>query len=239
MIADKSYGYKINTFEWIPDDKYYDFGKKFIGIKDIINVSKLIYQGNEKLIDVKYIHCIDNLKEQITQRQKYLHNINDVELYEELSCDENKFKQYLCKKYLNLSKEEFDKKVIEIKNNDLEIIKSDELIDKINTCFWFEQILNIKRFNINDIKDIDVENIKKIFFKEIDKFYYIFKNTMIKSKNILAIKKNISEIINLNLLQKFIAECYNHICNNTIKIISKPKKIKNVLKSYYIFENLH
>lgn len=60
---------------------------------------------------------------------------------------------------------------------------------------------------------------------------------MIKSKNILTIKKNIYDIINLNLLQKFIAECYNHISNNTIKIISKQKKIKNVLKLYYIFDN--
>ena len=26
LIADKSYGYKINTHEWIHDDKYYEFG---------------------------------------------------------------------------------------------------------------------------------------------------------------------------------------------------------------------
>lgn len=129
LIAEKSYGYKINTHEWIPDDKYYNFGKKFVGVKDIINVSKLIYQGNEKLIDSKYVHCIDNLKEQIKQR----HNIEDVELYEELACNEDKFKQYLCKKYFVLDKTQFDKKVI-------------ELIDKINTYFWFEEILNIKRF---------------------------------------------------------------------------------------------
>lgn len=116
----------------------------------------MIYQGNEKSIEPKYTHCIDNLKEQITQRQKYLRNIEDVVLYEELSCDENKFKQYLCKKYLVLSKSDFDKKVIELKNNDLSVIKPDELIDKINTCFWFEGILNIKRFNVNDIKDVIV-----------------------------------------------------------------------------------
>ncbi len=219
--------------------KINNFGKKFIGTKDIINVNKLIFQGDDKVIDHKYIHCIDNLKEQITQRQKYLHNIEDVSLYEELSCDENKFKQYLCKKFLVLDKTKFDIKVIELKNKDLEIIKHDELIDKIYTCFWFEELLNIKRFNINDIKDVVIENIKKIFIKEIDKFYYIFKNTMIKSKNILIIKKKIYDISNLNLLQKFIAECYNHISNNTIKIISKQKKVKNVLKLYYIFENLH
>jgi len=220
LIADKSYGYKINTHEWIPDEKYYDFGKKFIGTKDIINVSKLIFQGNEKFVEPKYTHCIDNLKEQITQRQKYLRNVEDVVLYEELSCDENIFKQYLCKKYFVLSKSDFDKKVIELKNNDLSVIKPDELIDKINTCFWFEGILNIKRFNVNDIKDVDIENIKKIFLKDYKKFITIFKNLESEKKTTDKIKNKINSIEKINLLQKFIADCYNHICNESIKIIS-------------------
>ena len=236
LIADKSYGYKINTHVWTPDEKYYDFGKKYVGIKDIINVSKLIYQGNENLIDAKYIHCIDNLKEQITQRQKYLHGVNDVKLYEELSCDENKFKQYLCKKYLILSKTDFDKKIIEIKNKDLEVIEPDELIDKINVCFWFEELLNIKRFDVNNIQtDIDLENIKKNFIKNIDKFYCIFKNTINKSKNILAITKNINDIVSVNLLQKFIAECYNYICSDVIIITNKNIKCKNNISIKFLF----
>ena len=236
LIAEKSYGYKINTHEWIPDEKYYNFGKKFVGVKDIINVSKLIYQGNDKLIDPKYIHCIDNLKEQITQRQKYLHNIKDVELYEELACNKDKFKQYLCKKYLVLDKTQFDKKVIELKNKDLEIIKPDELIDKINTCFWFEELLNIKRFNVNDIKDVDIENIKKIFIKEIDKFYYIFKKLENKKITCEIIKNKMILIDKINLLQKFIADCYNNICNETIKINYKRRNIDvNHKMSYYTF----
>lgn len=226
LIAEKSYGYKINTFKWIPDDKYYNFCKKFVGTKDIINVSKLIYQGNEKLVDAKYIHCIDNLKEQIKQRQKYLHNIEDVELYEELACNEDKFKQYLCKKYLVLDKIQFDKKVIELKNKDLEVIEPDELINKINTCFWFEEILNIKRFNINDIKDVDVENIKNIFLKNYKKFIPIFANAESEKKTTEKIKNKINFIDKINLLQKFIADCYNLICNETIKIISKEIRNK-------------
>ena len=236
LIAEKSYGYKINTHEWIPDDKYYNFGKKFVGVKDIINVSKLIYQGNEKLIDSKYVHCIDNLKEQIKQRQKYLHNIEDVELFEELACNEDKFKQYLCKKYLVLDKTQFDKKVIELKNKDLEIIKPDELIDKINTCFWFEEILNIKRFNVNDIKNIDIENIKKIFLKDYKKFIPIFANAESVKKTTDKIKNKINSIDKINLLQKFIADCYNMICNETIKIKHKNIYIKKVYShSEYLF----
>ena len=236
LIAEKSYGYKINTWEWMPDDKYYNFGKKFIGVKDIINVSKLIYQCNEKLIEPKYIHCIDNLKEQIKQRQKYLHNIEDVELYEELACNEDKFKQYLCKKYLVLDKTQFDKKVIELKNKDLEIIKPDELIDKITTCFWFEGILNIKRFNVNDIKDIDIENIKKIFLKDYKKFIPIFANAESVKKTTDKIKNKINSIDKNNSLQKFIADCYNLICNESIKITYKRVNIDiNHKMSYYTF----
>lgn len=236
LIADKSYGYKINTHEWTPDDKYYDFGKKFIGTKDIVNVSKLIFQGNEKSIDVKYTHCIDNMKEQITQRQKYLRNIEDVVLYEELSCDDNKFKQYLCKKYLVLSKSDFDKKVIELKNNDLEIIKPDELIDKINTCFWFEQILNIKRFNINDIKVVNIENIKNIFIKDYKKFITIFANAESAKKTTDKIKNKINSIDKNNLLQKFIADCYNQICCDIIKVECKKIYIKRIYKGVeYVF----
>lgn len=237
LIADKSYGYKINTYEWILDDKYFDFGKKVIGNKDIVNVSKLIYQGNEKLIDPKYMHCIDNIKEQIKQRQKYLHNINDVILFEELVCDENKFKQYLCKKYLTLSKEEFDKKVIEIKNNDLQIIKSDELIDKIYTCFWFEEILKINRFDVNNIKDVNLDYIIKIFIQNTKKFYIIFKTSESKSKTLKSIQNKINSIDKINLLQKFIADCYNHIYEESIKIISKENRNKKIyLGITYLFK---
>lgn len=236
LIADKSYGYKINTFEWIPDDKYYNFGKKFVGTKDIVNVSKLIYQGNEKLVDPKYIHCIQNLKEQITQREKYIHDINDVELYEEIICNENKFKQYLCKKYLILSREDFDKKVIEIKNKDLEVIEHDELIEKIYTCFWFEELLNIKRFDVNNIKEIDLENITKIFIKEIKKFIPIFANSESEKKTRDRIINKINSIDKINLLQKFIADCYNFICSETIKITYKRVNIDiNRKMSYYTF----
>ena len=236
LIADKSYGYKINIFEWIPDEKYYNFGKKNFGTKNIVNVCKLIFKGDEKLIEPKYTHCIDNLKEQITQRQKYLHNIDDVVLYEELSCNENKFKQFLCKKLLVLSKYDFDKKVIELKNNDLPIIKSDDLIDKINTCFWFEEILNIKRFNVNDIKYVDVNYIKKIFIKNIKKFIPIFSDAESEKKRTDIINNKINSIDENNLLQKFIADCYNSICNESIKIKRKEIYIKKVFShSQYLF----
>ena len=157
-------------------------------------------------------------------------------LYEELSCDENKFKQYLCKKYLVLSKSDFDKKVIEFKNNDLPIIKQDQLIDKINTCFWFEELLYIKRFDVSSIKEIDVENIKKIFLKNHKKFLPIFKNLESDKKTTDKIKNKINSIQKINLLQKFVADCYNQICHDIIKVEYKRTNIDTHKKSsYYIF----
>ena len=135
-----------------------------------------------------------------------------------------------------LDKTQFDKKVIELKNKDLEIIKHDELIDKINTCFWFEELLNIKRFNVNDIKDVDIENIKKIFLKEHKKFIPIFKNLESDKKVIEKIKNKINSIEKINLLQKFIAYCYNMICNEYIKIKRKEIYINKVYShSEYLF----
>ncbi len=165
-----------------------------------------------------------------------MRNIEDVVLYDELSCDENKFKQYLCKKYLVLSKSDFDKKVIELKNNDLPTIKPDELIDKINTCFWFEELLNIKRFDVSNIKDINLENIKKIFIKDYKKFLPIFKNLESDKKTTDKIKNKINSIEKNNLLQKFIADCYNLICYKSIKIERKEIYIKKVYShSEYLF----
>ena len=135
-----------------------------------------------------------------------------------------------------LDKTQFDKKVIELKNKDLEIIKPDELIDKINTCFWFEGILNIKRFNVNDIKDIDIENIKKIFLKDYNKFIPIFANAESVKKTTDKIKNKINSIDKNNSLQKFIADCYNLICNESIKITYKRVNIDiNHKMSYYTF----
>jgi hypothetical protein len=97
------------------------------------------------------------------------------------------------------------------------------LIDKINTCFWFENILKIKRFDVNNININNLENIKKIFIKEIEKFYIIFKNFESEKKTTNKIKNKINSIDKINLLQKFIADCYNLICDESIKF--KYKKI--------------
>jgi hypothetical protein len=80
--------------------------------------------------------------------------------------------------------------------------------------------------------------IKKLHFLSLlNSFhYYIFKTNESKKKTIKDIKNKFSSINNLNLLQKLIADCYNHICYDTIKIISrKIYEKKKFIKIYYEF----
>ena len=237
LIADKSYGYKINIFKWKPDDNVYLFDKKNIKKNEIVNINKQIYLGKVDDIDEKYKFCIDNLKEQITLREKYLHNIDDPNLYVKLACNEKLFVQYINKKFLDLSKEDFDKKIIDINNNDVfAVIKSNDMINKINSIFWIEQTLNFKRYSINDIKCTNFDDIISTFNKNIDKFYPIFKTNESKKKTLEHIKNKFSSINNLNLLQKFIADCYNHISYDTIKINYIRQNIDiNNKNNYYEF----
>lgn len=140
------------------------------------------------------------------------------------------------KKYIYLSKEDVDKKIIEKNNNDLIVlVGGDDMINMINACFWFEKYLNIKRYVINDININNLDEVINTFTKNIDYFYWIYKNDESKNKTIESIKIKFEHIKNLNSLQKIIAECYNHICENTIKITNKRTKIKNNIVIKYLF----
>jgi hypothetical protein len=202
--------------------------------EEIINLCKQIYKGEKT--DIIYDKFIDNLREQIKIREKYIKNIADVNLCEELVSNEFKFKEWLCKKYFDMSKEEFDKKIISVDNGDIvQVVKDDDIFSKINVCFWLENLLKFTRLKVDDIKCDNIENIKKILLTNIEKFYTIYKNNEAKNKTIKSIKHKISSIINENYLQKFVAEIYNHIINNIININSKQQKINKKLERKYIF----
>ena len=137
-------------------------------------------------------------------REKYLKNING-ELKLELICDQDKFVNYVNKIYFDLNKDEFNKKIIGLNDFDiLQIIKDDSLINKIKTCFWLEDILKIKRLDVNDIKCDDLSNIRKTFNENIEQFYYIYMNNEGKQTTIKSIKYKISCIDSLNKL------CYTY-----------------------------
>lgn len=236
-LVAKDYGYKINEIDWNPFIKFGSSLKSQLKLKkeEIIELSKKIYRGEET--DPKYKYYIDNLKEQIGVREKYLKGITDVILYEELTCDQEKFTNWLYKKYMDLDKIEFEKKLININNNEIsQVAKDTDIFNKINSCFWIEQTLNFSRYKIEDIKCNDIEAVKKIFNKNIEIFYSIFKNNASKERIIKLLKNKINSINDLNSLQKFVADCYNGIIENIIKFELKKIYIKRkYINTIYIF----
>jgi hypothetical protein len=236
-LVAKDYGYKIVEQDWNPDIKYGSSLKSKLALKkeEIIELSKQIYLGLETPPQYKYY--IDNLKEQIKMREKYLKNIDDTNLHIELACDPDKFVNWINKKYMQMDKIEFEKKQIELNNSEItHVVKDNDLYNKINTCFWFEQILNFTRYKINDIKCKDINEIKKIFSNNIDKFYCIYKNNACRERIIKLIKNKIQGISSLNLLQKFITDCYNGIIEDSIKYEYKKIYIKRkYIETIFVF----
>ncbi len=241
LIA-KDYGYKINYICWDPEVKVGNCLKDALKLKkeEIIMISKKICLNKINEIDNKYKYYIENLKEQIKIREKYLTNVEDIDLYLDLASDKDKFVNWLNKKFLNLSKENFDKKVVDINNNDFaEMTKDNDIINKIKACFWLEDLLKFKRFKIEDIVCDDIDNIKEILNENIELLYSFFKTNESKGKTIKSIKHKIESILNVNYLQKFIAECYNCIVNELFNIEYNRKKINGKVVNSYIFKFYH
>ncbi len=141
---------------------------------------------------------------------------NDLHLKNDIT--EENFVNELNKKLSELSYEEFNNYYN--KNYQDYIIYSDSL-DKIKILFWLEKELNINRFDINSININEIDNIKNKLLDNCDNLYIIFKNNESKSKTIKSINYKINSIINNNYLQKFIAECYNNVINNSFDIQKK------------------
>ncbi len=238
-LVAQDYGYKIKEINWNPEIKLVNSLKSSLKLKkeEIIAISKKICMGKSNEIESKYRYYIDNLKEQIKIREKYLSNVEDIDLYLDLASDHDKFLNWLNHKYLLLSKSEFEKKVIEINNNEFcQIVKEDDIINKVNSCFWLEELLKIKRFDIDNIVCDDVGGIKIILNKSIDKLFPIFKNNESKEKTIKSINHKIESIINTNYLQKFMVECYNNIIYDCFKVTKRSIYNKKIYTHcIYIF----
>jgi len=236
LIAETSYGYKIKCIDWQPEGKYEYLNPTKIDTNAIIEVSKQIYEGNIQNVPEKYVKCIDNLQEQIKLRERYLKDIEDVKLFQKLSCDANAFQNHIYRKYLDLDEAEFNKKIIELNNKDvMSIIKTDDLINKMLSLFWLEKTLNIDRFHIYDIKIENLEDIKNILTANTEKLYWFFKTTDTKKNTLNNIKKKITSISDLNNLQKCVVECYNNIVDDCFYIKEKFKKVNNNVHRYYSF----
>jgi hypothetical protein len=189
---------------------------------------------NNENVDEQYKNYIPNLTEQLDNRKKYIND--DEEKYFDILCDENIFKSYINKKILDLSKNDFEKKVIKINNQDLpEIMKDNDVLNKINALFWIESVLNIKRYDVHNI-NVNIDNTKQLFLNNIDKLFVIYDDGRSKSYINNRIKNIISKINSTNKLQKLYADILNIICNDVIKINVIKNYIKNLIIYIYDFE---
>jgi len=197
---------------------------------DLDNKVKLNYQlikdislkiiNNEPIHDL-YKYFVPNITEQINNRKKYI-NKNDND-YMNILSDENKFNSYLKKKMLDLSKEDFDKKIIKINNQDInEIIKDNLIFNQINSIFWLETQLDIVRYDVNSINiNISIESIKNILNNNIDKLFYIFNDGRSKKYILNRINNIINKINSYNKLQKFYVDIINGISDDIFTISLK------------------
>ncbi len=98
-----------------------------------------------------------------------------------------------------------------------------------------EDYFKINRYKINEIKNLDIVQVKKFFITNIEKLYFIFKNDEWKNKTIKNLNKKINSLNTINRIQKFIADCYNHISDRIVYVKKKIVKINNIKTTIYLF----
>jgi hypothetical protein len=202
----------------------------FEAIKIKAGLNKLVKLNNELLIDLghkilnneeideQYKCYEDNIREQIKNRQKYIGNNDPIDIL----VDEKKFNVFMKKKILNLNREEFDKKIIKIIDQDLQIVMKGELFyNQIENLFWIEKELKINRFEVDKIdKNINIEEFKKTLEKNLNKMYYLYLDRYGRSKKYIdeQNKKIINKLNSYNKIQKYYVGCVNNICEKTFKV---------------------
>lgn len=200
----------------------------------------LIKDGNFKIYFIKPYNDLSD-EEKFTKNICKIENISDILNLNNIQfCNEKNFIDYISKYLFQLNHKQFQHIFYNHYNS---FGKYKYILDKINTCFWFENILNIKRLYINDIyDDINIDNVLNKFTNNVDKFVCFFKTIESKNKTIQSINNKIDKIkltkplFKNSHFQKFIAECYNNVINNVISI-----ERKNIIKkrhyrgSIYIF----
>lgn len=209
-----SYLMQNDNYKFIYNVKEINFEKLK---KDEINIYyKMIHNNNITLLSIENI---TKIKEHLKNRKLFLDDIKDLSLCESILCNEDQFKKYIEKKLLTLNFDNFCVKSLIIKNNQLSFINNyNELVEKINIFFWIESILNINRFDIQNIKLLNLSSVKDIFIKNVDKLKIFYNKSNSKS-----IAENINNISNVIQLQKLIKEYYKEF-NENITIIQKKEK---------------
>jgi hypothetical protein len=212
-----------------------------------------IYNTKQLLIDFLIID--DNFKtfftklyNNLSDEDKFTKNISKIEdILDILNLNniqfrnETEFIDYISKYLFQLNYNKFND-IFKSKYNNFG--KYRYLLDNINNLFWLENKISIQRLQINDINEnINFDNILDEFINNIDNFVSFFKGCESKNKTINVINKKINKIKKIkpsfkySHFQKFIADCYNQIINDSIAIINKEiRNKKTYVGISYLFK---
>jgi cob(I)alamin adenosyltransferase len=217
-------------------------------IKNIKNMIKKYTDNINELYDY-ILNCGDinqkdhrlatNIIEEIYIRMKIfnIYNIEDLpDLIKEFVKDINKMKTYINKKYLNMDKKRFDEISIQLTNTDIpQLAKDNKIIRNIRILEKLEQIVEINRYEIENIKeDIDISKIKQQILENKQHIILLDDDMRSNNEKIKRLENNIKKITTRNQLQKFIVDCYNEF-GYIFNIDSKRCKKDKILYTKYIF----
>ena len=230
---------------------------KFTEVEDIFNkyTDKDIYEKYSEIfknIDPKLKFNLDNATENnddifeeiIKNNDKinkmYPVNIHIIDIIKTridiLECkdkniilNDDKFEKELCIQLLNMNKDKYNLKKIQI--NKYECLFITKILRKIDVLYEIEDILEIKRYAVNDIYDKKLNIYTKKLLDINDKLYIFGNDTHSKKKNISIMNKRIDKIERIDQLQKLITDFYNTLGD----IIKFNKKISKNITHYYDF----
>jgi len=238
-IIAKESGYNINEYEFNSEiiktnlDKFIKENKKLV--KDIS--LKLLDDNTLAEIDIddKYDNLVILLREKIYSRKKYV-NIGHAN-YKNIICDDNLFQNYINSRLLALSRDDFNEKILKNQNNEfVEVLKDNEVYNKITALFWLEEQLKIKRYDVKSLEKRDYKEIVKLFENNINKLIPLLKwscRTDDYTEN--QIKRMLKDIKDINKIQKIVADVYNSIVEDSIKYKSIQIQNNNKRVRVYIF----
>ena len=173
---------------------------------------------NNDTISEEHKRMYPNVIECINQRIKLLGN----NAQKDIVLDNKKFNAIINKKYLDMTFTEYNIIRHKIISNDIPQLGLDNrLIYKIDMLYDIEELLEIKRYALNDINKKNLNKYIKNLLDINNKLHIFGNETNSIKKNINMIKKRIEKIERIDQLQKLLADFYNTLGN----IIEYKKKL--------------
>ena len=240
---------KIELIEMLAKESGYNITYKKLEKSNKLNLTNFKnklkqFQDNKKvetcniatgIINGEDLNKITNkvLLEQLLIRSKIL-KINNCDNIKEILTDENKFNTFINKKYLDLSLDEFNKLKSSNDKNEIGIIQKDnKLIKKIELIFWLEQLVGIKRYDINGINVNNITLVKNKLLEKVNELILLSDGINSKARLIKYCKNKINKIEDNSGIKSMIADSYNSF-GNIIIVTNKRVRIKGSTSIKYM-----